>query len=149
MQTRREKKNRKMRGRRTAGYGDTKGHRAAGQRGGRGNAGGHKHRWIQLLIKNPGYYGKHGFKRPQQLVEHVRAINVGTLDSLIERLAERGVCTKDGDHYSLDLSTLGFSKLLGGGRVTHPMMLTSVKYVTPSAREKIVSAGGSVDTPSE
>ncbi len=146
MQTRKDKKNRKMRGTRTAGYGNTKGHRAAGQRGGRGNAGGHKHRWIALLINQPDYYGKRGFKRPQGLVEKVETTNVGTLDRLIERLAAQGLSTKVDNKYVLDLSTLGVDKLLGAGRVTHPIVLTGVKGITAAAREKIVNAGGSVET---
>ena len=75
-----------MRGRRAAGYGFSAGHRASGQRGGKGKAGGKKHHYIRTMQENPRYFGKLGFHRPQKLLDDVVAINVGDLDEAADRL---------------------------------------------------------------
>ncbi|MEM2142362.1 MAG: uL15 family ribosomal protein [Candidatus Thorarchaeota archaeon] len=141
------KRIRKMRGRRESGYGSAKGHRAAGQRGGRGNAGSEKHLKMKYLKANPRYFGKWGFKPLQRNITNVETMNVGELDSLLPRLLERGIATKDGDRYAVDVSKLSIDKILGGGRVTHALDLKGVKAVSGSAREKILSAGGTIDVP--
>ncbi|NWF97000.1 MAG: 50S ribosomal protein L15 [Candidatus Thorarchaeota archaeon] len=147
MQKRKERKIRGHRGDRTTGYGVTKGHRAAGQRGGRGNAGRHKHRWIATIKENPHYFGKHGFKRFQGLTVSPTTINIGQLDETVEHLVEQGRARKDGKKYVLDMPTLGVEKVLGRGRVVHALELTGVRQISASAREKIIGAGGSVDLP--
>jgi large subunit ribosomal protein L15 len=146
---RRRKKTRKMRGRREMGYGCAKGHRAAGQRGGKGNAGSKKYLKMKYLKADPRYFGKHGFDMIQGTVEPVDAMNVGTLDASITQLVQRGVAKQSGKKYSLDVSLLGVDKILGSGKVAHALELTGVKSLSPKAREKITSAGGSVDTPTE
>ncbi len=143
------KKTRKMRGRREMGYGCAKGHRAAGQRGGKGNAGSKKYLKMKYLKADPRYFGKHGFDTIQGTVEPVTAINVGTLDDWIPQLVQRGLAKQSGKTYSLNVSSLGIDKVLGSGRVMHALELTGISSVSARAREKIVSAGGSVDTPAE
>ncbi|MFW9908300.1 MAG: uL15 family ribosomal protein [Candidatus Thorarchaeota archaeon] len=145
MQTRKEKKIRKMRGQRSAGYGFTKGHRAAGQRGGKGNAGRKKHHYIKTMIENPNYFGKHGFKRPQKVIETINTINIGELDEAADRLVERGLATMKGKRYQIDLSRLDIDKILGSGKVTKKIDFTGVKVVSPRARDKITEAGGTLD----
>ena len=54
----RRKKN-KLRGNRTHGKGNTKNHRGAGSKGGRGRAGSHKHKFSKYYKT----FGKHGFVR--------------------------------------------------------------------------------------
>ena len=149
MQKRKSKKIHKMRGRRAAGYGFSAGHRASGQRGGVGNAGTKKHHYIKTMIENPRYFGKHGFKRPQQLVEELVAINVSELDMDADKLVEKGLATAKGKRYAIDVSKLGIEKLLGGGRVERKLDLTGVKAITPSARKKVTEAGGTIDLPEE
>ena len=149
MQKRKSKKIHKMRGRRAAGYGQSAGHRASGQRGGKGNAGTKKHHYIRTMIENPRYFGKHGFKRPQKLLDEVIAINVGQLDESADRLVERELATKKGREYTIDLAHLGIDKVLGAGSVTRKLNLVGVKGITSRAREKVTSAGGSIDLPAE
>lgn len=76
----------KFRGSRTCGGGSHKKRRGAGHRGGRGNAGVHKHKYLKYLkLEKLGLYefGKHGFTRPRVVVEEVSREK-----TLIQRLRE-------------------------------------------------------------
>ncbi len=149
MQKRKSKKIHKMRGRRAAGYGFSAGHRASGQRGGKGMAGSRKHHYIKVMQENPRYFGKWGFRRPQKLIDDVVAINIGDIDEALERLVERGGATKKGRKYTVDLSVLGIDKILGSGKVTQKIDLVGVKSISARAREKVLEKGGSVDIPED
>ena len=149
MYKRKSKRIRSLRGLRTAGYGDTKGHRASGQRGGMGNAGSEKHRRMRTMKIDPHYFGKHGFNRPEGIVKPVSTINVGELDEALDRLVSRGLAAKSGSAYTIDVARVGADKILGSGKVTRKLNLTGVKAITPGAREKIESKGGTVDLPAE
>ncbi|MCS7130655.1 MAG: 50S ribosomal protein L15 [Archaeoglobaceae archaeon] len=64
----------KFRGSRTCGGGSHKKRRGAGHRGGRGNAGVHKHKYLKFLkLEKLGLYefGDRGFTRPQAVVKEV------------------------------------------------------------------------------
>lgn len=149
MQKRKSKKINKLRGQRSAGYGFTKGHRAAGQRGGKGMAGSKKHHYIKLMIENPHYFGKWGFKRPQKLLENIVVLNIGEIDESADRLVEKGIATMTGKRYNIDVSKLGIDKILGSGKVTRKLNLTGVQSITNLAREKVTGIGGTIDLPAE
>ncbi len=149
MQKRKSKRINKLRGQRSAGYGFTKGHRASGQRGGKGKAGTDKHLYVQVTTENPRYFGKWGFKRPQKLIDNLTVLNVGDIDEAADRLVERGLATKTGKKYTIDMSKLGIDRVLGSGKVTRQLNLTGVSAITTRAREKITGAGGSIDLPEE
>ncbi|MGD9395961.1 MAG: uL15 family ribosomal protein [Candidatus Thorarchaeota archaeon] len=149
MQRRRSKKINKMRGRRAAGYGFSAGHRASGQRGGKGMAGSKKHHYIKVMQENPRYFGKWGFKRPQKVIEDLVVLNIGDIDEAADRLVEQGVATKTGKKYNIDVSKLGIDRILGSGKVTRKLNLVGVKAITPRAREKVTGVGGTIDLPEE
>ena len=149
MQKRKSKKINKMRGQRSAGYGFTKGHRASGQRGGKGKAGSDKHHYIEVITENPRYFGKWGFKRPQKLIDNISVLNVGEIDEAADRLVDRGLATKTGKKYNIDMSKLGIDRILGSGKVTRQLHLTGVSSITSRAREKITGVGGTIDLPEE
>jgi large subunit ribosomal protein L15 len=149
MQKRKSKKINKLRGQRSAGYGFTKGHRAAGQRGGKGMAGSKKHHYIKLMIENPRYFGKWGFKRPQKLLENLVVLNIGEIDEAADRLVEKGIATMTGKRYNIDVSKLGIDRILGSGKVTRKLNLTGVQSITIRAREKVTGVGGTIDLPAE
>jgi large subunit ribosomal protein L15 len=132
----------KHRGARTFGRGKKAG-RGKGKRGGRGRAGGHKHKWILTLKTDRNYFGSKGkgFKRPQSVVAHPVTVNVGELTRLVERLAREGAVPKDAA--ALDLTTLGFDKLLGSGKADRKWELT-VESATARAVEKVEGGGGKV-----
>ena len=56
---RKKKKVKKIRGSRTCGEGSHKKRRGAGNKGGRGMAGGHKHKWTWIIKYMPDYFGKY------------------------------------------------------------------------------------------
>lgn len=105
--------------------------RGAGLRGGRGNAGLLKHRYMYMLKNMPNHFGKHGFKRHHSIVRKNKVINVGELE---ERFPQKDV---------LDLTEKGFDKLLGGGNVERGLKI-KVKYASQRAIDKIVEKGGEV-----
>ena len=149
MQKRKSKKINKMRGRRAAGYGFSAGHRASGQRGGKGMAGSKKHHYIKIMMDNPRYFGKWGFKRPQKLLDNLVVLNIGEIDEAADRLVEKGVATMTGKRYNIDVSQLGIDRILGSGKVTKKLNLTGVKSITVRAREKVTGVGGTIDLPEE
>jgi large subunit ribosomal protein L15 len=144
-----EKKSRKYRGYRTHGWGRVGQHRKSGSSGGRGRSGLHKHKWtfvMKYAEDSSGYpfFGKHGFKQPNAIVAARVGINVGELDMMLDELVSRGLAQVVDGKYVVDLLKLGFNKLLGGGRVTKPIIVRAV-WVTRKAEEKIRAAGGSVE----
>jgi large subunit ribosomal protein L15 len=131
----------KFRGSRTCGGGTSKNRRGAGNRGGRGKAGGCKHHFVRAMMR--GYsYGKHGFKLPAEISKDVSIVNVGELDELAPYLVEEGLAEVRDGVYHIKLGDLGIEKVLGSGRVTRNLEVTS-KGFSASAREKIENAGGS------
>ena len=127
------------------GYGRISGgHRKSGQRGGVGRAGTYKHHNI-LRIKE-GFRETHKGFYPHGSPQPARITNLGELDFKIDRLLEAGKLEKDGDKIKIDAKSLGFDKLLGKGRVTHPLIVT-VKTISAIARSKIEAAGGEVIIP--
>ncbi len=132
----------KHRGGRTFGRGKKAG-RGKGKRGGRGRAGGHKHKWVLTLKTDRNYFGSKGkgFKRPQSVVAAPVTVNVGELGRLVARLARDGTVPKDAAE--LDLTKLGYHKLLGSGKADRAWDL-KVESATPRAVEKVEGAGGKV-----
>jgi large subunit ribosomal protein L15 len=135
------RKIRKKRGSRTVGYGTIGQHRGGGQRGGHGKAGRHKHLWSYVLRHEPDYFEKKGFHPPIQPAP--RTINVGELDEDVSSLLAEGKASEEGGGINIDLKALGYDKLLGSGRVTHPFIV-SVDSYSKSAARKINQAEGKI-----
>ena len=110
-----------------------KGGRGAGLRGGRGNAGLHKHKFMHMLKYMPDHFGVHGFKRPQSVIKDDKIINVGQLE-------EKFPGKKD-----IDLTKEGFDKLLGGGKINTTLKI-KVEKASQKAVDKIKDKGGEVKT---
>jgi len=123
-------KTKKYRGSRTHGRGKKAG-RGAGLKGGRGNAGLHKHKYMHMIKYMPDHFGRRGFKRPQKLIKEEKTINVGLLEE------------KFPDAKEVDLEKEGFDKLLGSGIVNKPFIV-KVPKASKKAIEKIESKGGKV-----
>jgi large subunit ribosomal protein L15 len=133
-----ERKTRKMRGSRTHGYGRIGQHRDAGSKGQR-KVGRHKHLWSYVVTHEPDYFGKHGFTSPQSLKRKENTINIKQLNELTTRTASEKGKT------SVNLTTLGYTKLLGTGKITKPLIV-NVPSCSKTAEEKIKKAGGQVLT---
>jgi len=112
-------------------------------RGGHGKAGFHKHKWTYVIKYEPDYFGKKGFTSPKNLKRKVNVINVGVLDELAEKLSMK----REGKLF-IDLESFGYTKLLGAGKVTKPLIVKAPSC-SKSAAEKIREAGGQVLLESE
>jgi len=134
------RKVRKNRGSRTQGWGRVGQHRRTGSKG-RRNAGRHKALWSYVVKYEPEYYSKVGFTSPKSLRNEGKIINVGTLSGIASKLST-GI---QEDKTVVDLSALGYKKLLGTGRVTKPLMIR-VASCSKSAAEKVKNAGGQILT---
>jgi len=111
-----------------------KGGRGAGLRGGKGNAGLCKHKFMYMNKYMPDHFGRHGFKRPKSIVKKDKTINIGQLEELFPG-------KKD-----IDLGKEGYDKLLGGGRLNSKIKI-KVNSASEKAVEKIKSKGGEVALP--
>jgi len=141
---RRRRKSRKLRGSRTMGWGSIGQHRKSGSRGGKGAVGMHKHRWTWVIKYFPDWFGKRGFTRVNPAHQPiVKGINVGELDELAYKLMIEGKAVMEGDKVVINVTKLGFNKVLGKGKVTRKLKVITPE-ITESAREKIVNAGGEV-----
>jgi len=135
----------KFRGSRTHGRGKKAG-RGAGLRGGRGNAGLHKHKYMFVLKFDPDHFGRHGFKRPQEVVSAKITMNVGDVDENISKLLSDGYAQKKGDRTVVDLTKVGVDKLLGFGRVSGKYEVV-VAESSEKAKQKVEGAGGAIVQP--
>jgi large subunit ribosomal protein L15 len=127
------KKTKKFRGSMTHGRGKKAG-RGAGLRGGRGNAGLSKHKYMYMLKYMPNHFGRYGFKRPQSIIKKDKIINVGQLE-------EKFPGIKD-----IDLTKEGYDKLLGSGKLKNSLKV-KVKNASEKAIEKIKEKKGEVIIP--
>jgi large subunit ribosomal protein L15 len=142
------KKNSRERGTKYHGWGRGQGHhKGAGNKGGRGNAGSGKRadckkgKYDKLYAGT--YFGRRGFYSITG--NDFKAIGLQTLDMMLDKLVAEKKVEKKGAIYTVDLTSLGFDKLLGNGKVTHKI---EVKATIASVRaiEKIVATGGKVET---
>ena len=132
----------KFRGSRTHGRGKKAG-RGAGLRGGRGNAGLHKHKWISIVKYDPDHFGHHGFKRPQSVVQAKITMNLSEVEQFLPSLSKDGFAEEKGGKWTVDLTKMGVDKLLGSGRISTPISV-KVAEASASAQEKLKKAGGKI-----
>lgn len=127
------KKVRRQRGSKLHGWGAKKKHRGKGSKGGHGFAGLLKHKKMWMLANDPEHFGRTGFKVPQRVARKSgeKAINIRDLDKISEGKKE------------INLSELGYGKLLSFGKITKPLVVKVAKF-TEGARRKIEEAGGKI-----
>lgn len=127
------KKVRRQRGSKLHGWGAKKKHRGKGSKGGHGMAGLLKHKKMWMLANDPDHFGRQGFKVPQRVARAnaEKAINLRTLDRISEGRKE------------IDLSEMGYGKLLSTGKITKPLTVKVAKF-TEEAKRKIEEAGGKI-----
>lgn len=131
------RKIRKRRGSRVCGWGRVGQHRKGGSRGGRGYSG-------KTDVKFMSYYNKlepkKGFVRKPRSTK-LKTINVGELKKLMQMV----VVSESGR--VLDLASLGYQKLLGGGEPS----LDGVKLIVPSwtarAEQKLALVSCTLERP--
>lgn len=135
------RKVRKKRGSRTHGYGQVGQHRKGSK--GRRKAGLHKEGWTYAVKYKPNYFEKRGFTSQKAISIKTNVINVGELNELANKLAAEKKLERKRKKIFLDLSKLGYDKLLGMGKITKPM-LVKVAAHSEAAAKKIEEAGGQI-----
>jgi large subunit ribosomal protein L15 len=132
------KKNSRLRGSHTHGYGSKKKHRGAGSRGGRGMAGTGKRADTKkpTIAANTKYFGVHGFTSVRKVEQ--TTLNLNTLVTRLSTLGEQ-----QGKAYVVDLSKSKYTKLLGSGSIDVAVTVT-VGSASARAVEKVEAAGGTV-----
>lgn len=135
------RKIRKKRGSRTHGAGTVGQHRKGSK--GRRKAGRHKEGWTYIIKHEPDYFGKKGFKSQRSFGQKLRLVNVGKLEELVSRQADKKLAERKEGKVSLDLAGLGYDKLLGKGKIAQPL-LVKVESYSQLAVKKIEDAGGRI-----
>jgi large subunit ribosomal protein L15 len=132
------RKSRKQRGSRYCGWGQIGQHRASGSRGGVGGAGKHKHFWMRTVKEEPDHFGHHSFRSLYANFDR-KWLNIRDLDGLFLKFAT----TDESGKVVLNLTSLGFDKLLGGGNLKGAFTI-KVPKVSSSAKSKIEAVGGEI-----
>jgi large subunit ribosomal protein L15 len=132
------RKIRKKRGSRTQGYGRVGQHRKSGGRGGKGQAGMHKHRWSYVQKYDPNHFKEKRFKSINQTEPII--INLKQLEEVAAQ-QQKGKKAK----VTINLKEIGYGKLLGAGRINTPISV-KVPLCSKAAKIKIEEAGGEVIT---
>jgi large subunit ribosomal protein L15 len=142
---RKSRKINKMRGSRTVGGGCSKKRRGAGHRGGRGQAGLHKHMWTWTVKYDPKHFGKYGFKRPLKTVFKFKPVNLSYLDEKANEMVANGKANEEEGKIVIDITKMGYNKVLGSGKITKPLLVKSPMF-SENAIRKIEEAGGETET---
>ncbi|KAK3708984.1 60S ribosomal protein L28 [Vermiconidia calcicola] len=136
-----------IRGHVSAGHGRVGKHRK--HPGGRGLAGGQHHHRTNMDKYHPGYFGKVGMRYFHKMGNTFwkPVVNLDKLWSLVpqeqrEKYLAGG--SKKDTAPVLDLLPLGYSKVLGKGRVPEIPLIVRARYFSRDAERKIKEAGGIV-----
>ena len=133
----RARKTRKYRGSRHCGWGQMGQHRASGHKGGLGQSGLHKHHFIRMLMTDPKHFGHDSTHPPHPNLVRKWA-SVRDLDDIFAKFGKQ-----EGGKKLIDLTELGYDKLLGGGQ-TENAYVVKVEKFSASAEEKVKQSGGEV-----
>jgi large subunit ribosomal protein L15 len=133
----RARKTRKYRGSRHCGWGQIGQHRASGHKGGLGQSGLHKHHFIRMLLTDPKHFGHDSTHPPHPNLVRKWA-SVRDLDDIFAKFGKQ-----EGGKKLINLTELGYDKLLGGGQ-TENAYVVKVEKFSASAEEKVKQSGGEV-----
>ena len=131
------RKTRRLRGGRHMGWGQVGQHRASGHKGGLGVTGFQKHHYSSLLKDEPDHYGHESTSPPHPNITKKWA-SVRDLDDLFTKFGK-----EEGGKKIVDLQSVGYEKLLGGGKITNAYSV-KVDNFTASAEEKLKAVGGEI-----
>ncbi len=73
----------------------------------------------------------------------MRLVNVGKLEELASRQTDKELAERKEGKVSLDLTRLGYDKLLGKGKIDQPLLIKVESY-SQLAVKKIEDAGGRI-----
>jgi len=136
------KKNTRQRGGTTHGWGSMKKHRGKGNKGGSGNAGtGKRGDAKKPSIWKLKYFGKMGFT--SKVKKKVNAINIKEVERNLQKWLDTKKAVKESEGFKIDLSAIGYNKLLGGGTPKNKLFV-KVDSAAENAVKKVADRGGKV-----
>ena len=144
MKIKKRKKNLRMRGGSSHGWGARKKHKKSGHRGGSGMAGTGKRADQKKTLINKlyghKYFGKQGITSKKTQKDKTKKINLRDIEEKLKVYVLKKIAVKKGDSYEVDLSKY---KILGEGEVKMKMMIKA-KSASKSAVEKVRKSGGEI-----
>jgi large subunit ribosomal protein L15 len=144
MKIKKRKKNLRMRGGSSHGWGARKKHKKSGHRGGSGMAGTGKRADQKKTLINKlyghKYFGKQGITSKKTQKDKTKKINLRDIEEKLKVYVLKKIAVKKGDSYEVDLSKY---KILGEGEVKMKMMIKA-KSASKSAVEKVRKFGGEI-----
>jgi len=142
MVVQKRRKTRTRRGSRTCGFG--RAHRGSGNKGGVGKASGGKKSDTKKRSFPADYFGKEGFEPHNSRA--TAAISIRDVDVRVESWLADKHASKQGDTFVIDLSALGYDKLIGGGTPRHKLKVT-VRKASQGCADTLKAAGGELVVP--
>ncbi|MEM4295507.1 MAG: uL15m family ribosomal protein [Candidatus Anstonellales archaeon] len=138
MPKRKKKKTAYLRGFRRHGHGNIKNRRGSGNKGGKGNAGLHKHKWTYTVKYAKDHFGSKGFVRQNK--KHIKTINLWE----IENMAKKGLLEMKDKAYIFEFD----GKVLGTGNLSNAYIIKALAF-SEKAKQRIEEAGGKALTKNE
>src|SRR5262249_38401511 len=102
----------------------------------------HKHKWSLTVKTMQEHFGKTGFKTHHR--KEVSVINLDQLERISEKLVEEKKAVKEGDVIKIDVTKLGYQKVLGSGKLSKPLIVQE-KVFSKSAEKKLNEIGGKAE----
>ena len=75
------------------------------------------------------------------MIKKISAVNLIYLEEQAENLIAKGLASKEGDAIVIDVTDLGYDKVLGKGKITKTFKISAPQF-SASAIEKIEELGG-------
>ena len=75
------------------------------------------------------------------MIKKSNPVNLSYLEEQADNLIENGVASKDGDSIVIDVTKLGYDKVLAKGKISKAFIISSPQF-SVSAIEKIEEMGG-------
>jgi ribosomal protein L15 len=114
-------------------------------RGGFGDSGRYRHKKSRLIrnkeFVNMHYVGKKGFMSVPQRKRQGKTLNLRQLSTMVEKLVSEKKAQIEDQKVTIDLTQLGFRKLLGAGSISRPVRV-KVDKCSESGLKKLKEAGG-------
>jgi ribosomal protein L15 len=114
-------------------------------RGGFGNAGRYRHKKSRLIRNKEfihmHYVGKKGFISVPQKQGEIRVLNLRQLSAMVDKLVSQKKAQTEDQKVTVDLSQMGFKKLLGMGSISRAVRV-KVDQCSANAMRKLKDAGG-------
>jgi len=133
MGKRTKKQKSKFLGHRSFGRGNVKNRRGSGNRGGRGKAGLHKHKFSWVTAYEPDYFGKYGFTRQNK--KTMAVLNLYEID----RRAQLNKLEKKNGKFYFEFK----GKILGSGNLTLPVVIKALAW-SNTVSEKVKKVNGDI-----